>query len=196
VLCTFFCHNHDTFFWLFLMWDTRSNAGSTFGVANSTCESAMRNTSYALEQVLIEDMTTWEIGMSPHLAWYIPSWNGPYYWHYTCSSGFWKELDPKVFHFPFFFFKNQNQWFFHFLKFQETGTRVITSVARFLNAHPILKPVLTMRTENWFLYIYMGELDKFSHRIYILCQLMLLLFLLLFSPDELINLLINKFHFN
>ncbi len=41
-----------------------------------------------------------------------------------------------------------------FINFKETGTRVITSVARFLNAHPILKPVLTMRTENWFLYIY------------------------------------------
>jgi hypothetical protein len=44
-------------------------------------------------------------------------------------------------------------------------------------------------------YIYMGELDKFSHRIYIrfsesLCQLMLLLFLLLFSCDEVIKLLI------
>jgi hypothetical protein len=61
---------------------------------------------------------------------------------------FLKITGSKAFSLSLFFFKNQNQWFFQLKNFKETGTRVITSVGRFLNAHPILKPVLTMRTDH------------------------------------------------
>ncbi len=121
MLCTFFCHNEDTFFWLF------SYVGHAvicwfplFEVANSTCEAAVGNTSSALEQVLIDrghyHMTDWRVATHSWLHTFL-GWNGPYY--LLALHMFFRFLKitgrPKLFSlFFFFFFKNQNQWFFHF----------------------------------------------------------------------------------
>jgi hypothetical protein len=110
----------------------------------------MRNTSYALEQVsdrghdhmrdwhvatpgLIHSELEWALLLALHMFFRFLKRTG--------SKGF--------FSLPFFCLqKPEPVVLSFFINFKETGTRVITSVARFLNAHPILKPVLTMRTEN------------------------------------------------
>ncbi len=107
-------------------------------------------------------MTDWRVATHSWLHTFL-GWNGPYY--LLALHMFFRFLKitgrPKLFHFSFFFplQKPEPVVLSFFLNFKRLEPRVITSVGQFLNAHPILKPVLTMRTNSniyihTYIYIY------------------------------------------